>query len=224
MVFSVLRKSHRGGIPLYRADDQNPRINISNDKMFIHEDFAINQFNLGPGGWLSNLVFCQGLPWWPGRDQPYRDNRNAKIPKALFYDFKKHEWVMIHVQGEKWGRRLEREEDREEEEQGNPMWHKLVENVLSHEPTMLKVKVKCSPHAIILFTSMFFFLLRLAAYPSTQTRSLIPRIYWLSAESLSVSGSQPLPSTSMHCDAPLSFLVTLSPPYCFITSIPPTTT
>lgn len=37
MVFSVLRKSHRGGIPLSgrnRTDDQNPRINCD-DKMFI---------------------------------------------------------------------------------------------------------------------------------------------------------------------------------------------
>lgn len=48
MVFSVLRKSHRGGIPLsgrYRTDDQNPRINCD-DKMFIQKDYAINKFNL----------------------------------------------------------------------------------------------------------------------------------------------------------------------------------
>lgn len=102
--------------------------------------------------------------------------------------------------------RLEREGDREKEEQGSPMRHKwswkcpscwtlYAESEAAN--WHVKIKKKMFPLCHYPFDIHFFFLSWLAASPSTQTLSLIPRIYQLSAESLSVSGSQPLPSTSL---------------------------
>lgn len=98
----------------------------------------------------------------------------------------------------------------------------LIEKQLNDKSQYKRKNISLMPSFLLIHVS---FLLWLAASSSTETHSLFPGIYQLSpAESQSVSVSQPLPSTSMCYHAPLSLLVTLSPPCCFITSNPPTTT
>lgn len=87
----------------------------------------------------------------------------------------------------------------------------LIEKQLNDKSQYKRKNISLMPSFLLIHVS---FLLWLAASSSTETHSLFPEI----------SVSQPLRSTSMCYHAPLSLLVTLSPPRCFITSNPPTTT
>lgn len=129
----------------------------------------------------------------------------GRIPKTLRYGLIKHEWVMIYGKEEEWEEKKKRKRggDRDEAEQGNPTWHKLSWNCPSSWTH--NAESEAAKWHVIPFTSMFFFLLWLAASPSTQTLSFNPMyLTAVSRESVSLRQSaSPINLYALRCSSEL---------------------